>query len=108
MDAQMWLLCATSWVVKCCRKGITSAGMVCENAGSPSFEAKPLLEAMQRAQGSQMMLLSSTSMLSAPSTQVTGRTFRGTAKQRRSLEGDAFGGWSLLLFQALNAGVFCI
>ena len=106
MDAQIWLLCGTSWVVKRCRKAITSAGMACENAGSPSFVAKPLLEAMRQARGSRMMQLSSTSTRFAASMQVTGRTFRGTGKQRRSLEGDAFGGWSLLLFQALNAGVF--
>lgn len=106
MDAQMRLLCGTSWVVKRCRTAITSAGMVCENAGSPSFVAKPLLEAMQQAQGSPMKKPSSTSTRFAASMQVTGRTFRGTAKQRRSLEGDASGGWSLLLFQPLNAGVF--
>lgn len=70
MDAQIRLLCGTSWVVKRCRKAITSAGMACENAGSPSVVVKPLLEAMQRVLGSQMKRQLSTSLPFASSTRL--------------------------------------
>ena len=70
MDAQIRLLCGTSWVVKRCRKAITSAGMACENAGSPSVVVKPLLEAMQQVLGSQMKRQLSTSLPFASSTRL--------------------------------------